>query len=64
MLKRHAYWIGTRYSEMKQTQPWNPLNALNNKAFNKKIKQLSPETPLIKAESSESLRWEDLLGRK
>ena len=64
MLKRHAYWIGTRYSEMKQTQPWNPLNALNNKAFNKKIKHLSPETPLIKAESSESLRWEDLLGRK
>lgn len=49
---------------MKQTQPWNPLNALNNKTFNKKIKQLSPDTPLIKAESSEIIRWEDLLGRK
>ena len=64
MLKRHADWIGTRYSEMKQTQPWNPLNALNNKTFNKKIKQLSHGTPLIKAENNESLRWEDLLGRK
>ena len=49
---------------MKQTQPWNPLNALNSKTFNKKIKHLSPEKALIKAESSEKVLWEDLLGRK
>ena len=63
-LTRHADWIGTRYSKMKQTQPWNPLNALIGKTLNKKIKQLSPEKTLIKAENSESVLWEDLLGRK
>ena len=49
---------------MKQTQPWNPLNALIGKSLNKKLKRLSAETTLARAETSDNLRWEDLLGRK
>ena len=50
---------------MRQAKPWNPLNALFDKPLNKKIKQLSRETPFKSAEeSSETLQWEDLLGRK
>jgi hypothetical protein len=54
-----------RYSEMKHAKPWNPLNALFGKPLNKKIKQLNTQIPSKNSnENSDTLQWEDLLGRK